>query len=783
MSRFVSDDMKRVALATVILSAIALTAGAQPAIRVSGRVLADETGDPIPNARVTLTPAAAGAPVVLTDGDGRFTLTAKRPVTVTASKSSYSHREVTIASADAPLELRLLRAAVITGRVVDEFGDPIVGAHVLVERPTGGPPAQLIVASGSTDDRGDYRIGSLPAEQVVVGVRTRGEMVRQVIGPNQIAMFPSTRETYYPGVEAVDQAEVLRLRSGEERSPIDFMLPAGLTGDTFPLMMMSPFDPPDMPASATGIIRGRVVSTDGRGIPRADVRTSVSAPVAPPTGTSTTTTIRPRPVTVTADNDGRFALEGLPPGTFRITAQKLGYSMPGEDAFRALPITAGTSVELRDAEVRERVDITLSPWGSINGRIVDELGEPLQGVGVQLLQVRYQGGRRRLVGAGGAARLTDDLGRYRIYGLAPGKYIVSAAVGDVAGADLPGYTRSYFPGTPNAGDAQFVSIDVSQQVTGIDFGLARARTALVSGRLLDSAGGPTMGGNVRLIPSAASGAVTSVPAGARLERDGRFEFPNVPPGQYVIQVDRGRRNSSTEGEFGALPVVIDGIDVTGLVVQTSAGSSIAGRVTFDAYQGTKEPRRGQIAITPVPIDTDQSTTSPANADIHDDWTFEMSGINGPRRLQLQQAPPEWTLKSIKVRGIDVTDRPLPFGKRDQSLDHVEVVLTDRLTGVAGTIVDDRARPAAGAHLVVFPIDRDRWFAASRYVRMAEASTDGAVTLAGLPPGSYYAAAVARLPADGNDAWQDPVFLESLVQRARPFALGEGQQQMLALKLQ
>ena len=43
--------------------------------------------------------------------------------------------------------------------------------------------------------------------------------------------------------------------------------------------------------------------------------------------------------------------------------------------------------------------------------------------------------------------------------------------------------------------------------------------------------------------------------------------------------------------------------------------------------------------------------------------FAAAGVNGPRRLQLQRAPAEWTLKAIRVRGIDVTDRPLAFGSR------------------------------------------------------------------------------------------------------------------------
>ena len=99
--------MKRVAMATVILGAVALSARRSPLARVhprpapqtrvlSGRVLADETGDPIANARVALVPSGQGTPVVLTDHDGRFALTAPLTrATIAASKSGYSRREVT----------------------------------------------------------------------------------------------------------------------------------------------------------------------------------------------------------------------------------------------------------------------------------------------------------------------------------------------------------------------------------------------------------------------------------------------------------------------------------------------------------------------------------------------------------------------------------------------------------------------------------------------------------------------------------------------------------------
>jgi hypothetical protein len=386
------------------------------------------------------------------------------------------------------------------------------------------------------------------------------------------------------------------------------------------------------------------------------------------------------------------------------------------------------------------------------------------------------------VPAGGAAQVTDDLGRFRIFGVRPGQYIVSASVGGVQTAELPGYARSYFPGTPNASEAQFVRMALSQEQTGVDFSMAREKTATISGTLLNAAGEPSTSGSVKLLPSQRSGSVTSVAAGARLMKDGKFEFPNVTPGLYVIQVDRGRRNAATEGEFGTLPVSVDGADITDLVLQTSTGSSITGRVTFETFRGTQIPKPGQLDLSPVPIDPDLSPAAPGSADVHADWSFEIHGVNGPRRLRLQRGPAEWTLKEIRVNGIDATDRPLAFGRADQSLADVEVVLTDRINTVSGTIVDDHGRAAPAAKVVVFSPDRDRWYPTSRYLRAASAGADGAISLSGLPTGNYYAAAVPALPSDGDDAWQDPAFLDSLLAHAITFTLGEGQQQVLNLKL-
>ncbi len=233
--------MRRVAMATVILGAIALSARAQPPREspsapapqkrvLSGRVLTDGTGDPIANARVTLVPSGQGTPVVLTDRDGRFALTV--PLTraaIAASKSGYSRREVTATPQDESIEIRLSRGAAISGRVLDEFGDPVVGARIVAEAVRAGKNATA-VATTDADDRGEYRLGGLGQEAVVIAVVTNSEFVR--VNIDTVAMMTnSTNKFYYPdGAATPANAQVLTLRPGEERPSIDFVMPTRQTG-------------------------------------------------------------------------------------------------------------------------------------------------------------------------------------------------------------------------------------------------------------------------------------------------------------------------------------------------------------------------------------------------------------------------------------------------------------------------------------------------------------------------------------------------------------------------
>jgi len=162
----------------------------------------------------------------------------------------------------------------------------------------------------------------------------------------------------------------------------------------------------------------------------------------------------------------------------------------------------------------------------------------------------------------------------------------------------------------------------------------------------------------------------------------------------------------------------------------------------------------------------------------------MDGIHGARRITVPRPPSGWMVRSVAASGVDVTDAALPFGTRDESLSDVEIVLTNRLTELTGTVTDARGQPAIDYTLLVFATDKDRWYPGSRFFRRIAPESAGNFSVRGLPPGDYFVAPVAGMSVlrEGQDAWQDPEFLESIALRAAHAAVTDGAKLSLTARL-
>src|SRR5260370_6300896 len=121
---------------------------------------------------------------------------------------------------------------------------------------------------------------------------------------------------------------------------------------------------------------------------------------------------------VTTNASGGFQFTGVPPGKYMVVAQRSGFVNMGarRPMNTLITITAGQEVT--------GIAVKITPHAVIAGRILDEDGDPMAFCSVQAMGMRSLRGKRQLVPMGGGP--TNDLGEYRISGLVPGKYYVSA---------------------------------------------------------------------------------------------------------------------------------------------------------------------------------------------------------------------------------------------------------------------------------------------------------------------------------------------------------------------
>ena len=397
----------------------------------------------------------------------------------------------------------------------------------------------------------------------------------------------------------------------------------------------------------TAVLRGQVVAADtGAPIRRAQVR--VSAPEAQDTRMTTT------------DEQGRFELKELVGGRYTVTASKGGFVSLQYGQRR--PSERGTPVDLPAGQTLEKVVIGLPRGSVIAGRVVDEFGEPLTGAQVTVQRYTYVNGVRQLRQAGQGDR-TDDQGAFRVFGLPPGEYYVSATLRDDRGPrafnnddDVPtsGYAPTYYPGTTSAAGAQRVTVNLGEEVGGVTFGLTLVPLARVSGRVVGPAGIAPVG-PVMAVPDDVAGPGGGNMRTGQVRADGTFEIVGLAPGRYILQAGRGRR--PTNDLVGRATVVVAGANVDNVIIPLAAPGIATGRVETD----TGAPptfRAAQVRVSAISADPTSVPFGGGGAgSVNDDFSFEVRGMSGPSYVRVS-APAGWHLKRVLHDGQDVTDVPL-----------------------------------------------------------------------------------------------------------------------------
>ena len=466
---------------------------------VQGRVVADDTGKPLPGASITLTQERT---ITRADAEGRFEIAVpSAQPTFMVTKPGFVRTVGRGAKGQRNLVVRLPRGGVITVHVFDSAGEP----RPTTVRVAGGKDNRSMSLSGGTDERGQLRIPNLIEGRytVTVGASTS---VQVRLPPRELS-----------DAEVIQLREEITRRSRNANAKADAAVTVDVRAGRETVVHLVDVPPPAAASTivlsgaqddkGTAAVAGRVV--DAYGTPMPGARVSLLRGLVARGAVS--------------DASGAFVIDNLPAGTARMTVSKPGFSMVESD-----PAATGMTVSLSEGERRQGILLTMLPGSEITGTVLDEYGEPVERAMVQLLRMGVNDGSVKLVSAGGGA--TDERGRYRIPRVGPGAYAL-LTIGNIA---HQGQTYLFYPGVVSLEAAHMLEVPEGRDVTGIDFRLNPELGQRISGIVVDSDGRPLSGG-VELAGSDARG----VPIQRRtvnLTRSGAFEVLNVAPGRYTLSV-------------------------------------------------------------------------------------------------------------------------------------------------------------------------------------------------------------------------------------------------------
>jgi|RhiMethySRZTD1v2_1073278.scaffolds.fasta_scaffold37014_4 protocatechuate 3,4-dioxygenase beta subunit len=331
--------------------------------------------------------------------------------------------------------------------------------------------------------------------------------------------------------------------------------------------------------AATGRLSGRVTA-EGTNAPIAGARVMVFPMMRAMMPTSGPVAMPPQAMT---DQDGRFVIDGISAGEYRIDVQRTGFASSTDPMARpkTYTVAAGQTLE---------ISIALQKGAVITGKVLDQKGEPVTDAHVMALRRITPPGATtappRLIPAPmQGPQQTNDIGEYRVSGLPAGEYFLAASPRGIGfggpgmpantghGGGTPTATTTYYPGTVDQAGAQSITVAAGAEVSNIVFVLQSAPAYRVSGIVVDENGAPVARAMVILMSDSRGGMMFMGPGGnAQTGDDGRFSIGDITPGTYRLNVSVPMIVTSSGGTAGGGGIAGGGVGFSEVSAGIGGGS-------------------------------------------------------------------------------------------------------------------------------------------------------------------------------------------------------------------
>jgi hypothetical protein len=483
---------------------------------VSGRVVNAKTGEPLRRANLTLrgsmpvqqgVASAPGAYAAVSAADGTFRIEAVEPgaYRLMAERQGFvqgmygararSRMGATITVAPGQeltgLEMKLVPQAVVTGRVLDDEGEPVFRAQVqaMQRRFINGRWQLASVMSFPSQDTGDYRLSALTPGRYYIAAMAMGQMmsgVRMPARPAGAGPEESLELTFYPDSLTSARARALDLEPGMEMTGIDIRLRK----------------------APTVRVRGRVA-----GVGEERVRLMLAPKVMDGMFGMRGSGAMPGP-------DGRFEIAGVRPGAYWLMMSPLSGMMT---------VLAKVEIEVGQQDL-ENVVIEKTPPASLTGTMrIEGDGQSAQKEGgsapslsgLPVVIVPVEG---MLYGLPPAQTKAD--GSFQFENLAPDRYRVRPVT-----APRGTWLKGVRAGGANVLDEGFSLAPGAQAQVEVIFATGAGG---IRGVVTNAEGDPAPGSVVTLTPEPPRDWRPDLWRMGPADQSGQFRFEGLAPGEYWL---------------------------------------------------------------------------------------------------------------------------------------------------------------------------------------------------------------------------------------------------------
>ena len=494
-------------------------------------------------------------------------------------------------------------------------------------------------------------------------------------------------------------------------------------------------------SAATGAITGKVINESGQPLAGALVQVRALGANGPGMMTST-------------NRDGEFRATGLDRGSYQVVASMATYTPQPRE-----PSSVQPTYHLGDS-----MTLTLIKGGVVTGTVTNANGEPLVAVGVRVQMSRDANGRRT---ANGYRRElpTDDRGIYRVYGLLPGTYVVSAGGPSSYGpseqngfeTDVPTYAPSATRDT-----ATEISVHSGEEVTGVDIRYRGEQGRTITGIV----NAPNSAAFNVVLSASGEGAVpwtTSFYQAANVEG---FVFKGIADGEYQLVAMSYGRGGSRDVAAAVKRVVVRGVDVSGIELTTAPLATISGRVVLAETKvpecaDKQRPEFNEIVVSAWHDDNEAAKETPlslwsigAPAAADADGNFVLRNLaSGEYYFATRATAKYWYLDSITLPGtpnatagnaaaVKVASKPIDATtvwtkvKTGDRLSGLTVTLAQGAATLRGRLVSEGQQVPEKLFVYLVPSEKEKAEAVLRYYA-APVSPDGKIALHNIAPGRYW----------------------------------------------